>query len=227
MKLTSAKRPKDHPAGVRKLSAILVIGITALGLSGCGFAVDAIANNERESPSTITPVNPAAGIEAVPQASAMQGRFRLGDFDVSAPDYEFFNVCEELTAAEIAGMGLESNGVNHQRTFKNFAFCGFRNKDRTKSEVAYSLVSDEMVRDVVSENFAELNMPFESVTTGAIFHSPFPHLSDSNCMVSVSTTGGRLGVTALGGVVRDVSLEKLCSDADQKMKTILDLKGIS
>lgn len=217
MKETSVNNQIRH----RRLAITFAISLVALGLSGCSTAVDAITNSSAEEAKASAPSE-----NAVPTSvPSVQGEFQIGDFDENAAEYQFFDVCSQYSLEQFAAIGLRPTGDVHRPSSGGHAECTFHFYEGNSRIGTIGLISNEVTKDWVLEKMPPLELPFESQVRNAYFHSPMDFISEDACGVSVTTTGGRIGVMAFSNT-RKVTVEQLCLKADKYLNELLESKGI-
>lgn len=191
-----------HPPGAKTILLVLglLLGPLVAACSG-GTAATAVGN-----PTPATTSTPS---------------FAPVDFDKDAPDFKFFDACNDLSDEDYAEIGLTSAKIEQFDPSKPSSGCSFRHIDENFSKMRFGAVSDLSTEDMVLQHTEAVTTSFDSKNEGSYFHSAARTGERGECMVSISTSGGRLGVFvySIGG--RTQSRDETCKLSDDLLYKFL------
>lgn len=139
-------------------------------------------------------------------------------FDRNDPNFQFFNICEELTNEDLAEVGLimddQNPVVDLSIPISNCGFSELGGFDTEAYGIQYAVMSMGALADHQFSQQVEFYEGFdETVLPGIRYFSPEGELSDKTCDAAVPTANGRLWVTY--GTVRQGAMthNEICSKA--------------
>lgn len=192
-----------HPPGAKTI--LLALGLL-LGplVAACSGGTAATAEGDPTPATTSTP------------------SFAPVDFDKDAPGFDFFNACREFTDQDYSDLALELDIPDESSSPDSFSGCILRDSDGHLGDAGVGIISDLSTQQAVLSKTQPIITSFESRNTGAYFHSGNQIATDEDCMVSVPTQGGRLGVFAFTIVKQSPPQDELCKLSDDLLFEFLE-----
>lgn len=193
---------------------------TALFLTGC-----AGSGTTTTETVTVTEATPSGDSSQAETAQDSASSAAPATFDRNDPNFEFFNICEELTNEDLAEVGLMIDDANPAIDLSiPMSNCGFTRVggfDTSAYGIQYAVMSMGVSADKEFAQQVDFYDGFdESVLPGIKYFSPKGESSERSCDVAVPTENGRLWVT-YGTVRRDAMPHKdICAEAADYLKRI-------
>lgn len=165
---------------------------TALFLTGC--AGSGTTTTETVTVSEATPSGDSSQAETAQDSASLAAP---ATFDRNDPNFEFFNICEELTNEDLAEVGLEFTDVKPTVQLDvPSSVCSFEQLggwDRGYGMQFGTVSMNVLSQDELLDQVVEIkNMPFKR--TGLVFFHYPDEDGNLNCEASGSTEWGRLTV---------------------------------